>query len=249
MMGKVTEKQYVTTVATASLATLVQWWKERREADSGQFTKEHPVLHTIVKNPRSDDALKILTECDMANNAKYKALVDLLGKILNESREDGTCSKVLIGSRWPVTLAVLKGMLQLRFGNTAVVDYTADMKVDERKTSYDLFMGNDDKPWIMLATVATVGVGLNIQRAHHVVLYEPCGSCPTVRQFFHRACRRGQTEPVTHAYIIVNEASRIENRAYVKMDRMDGLQQYMGETVDLRDPNDARSDDEEIEEV
>jgi SNF2 family DNA or RNA helicase len=127
-------------------------------------------------------------------------------------------------------------MLDFYYPDQAV-DYTADCSPSSRETAYIDFTNHkrdNDNKWIMLGTVATVGLGLNLQRAHYVILYEPCGNRTTVEQLVKRVCRRGQVEPVSYVYILVNAASAIEKRLAAKMENMNKLQAHLEETEGLR---------------
>jgi hypothetical protein len=227
---------YTTCLATGSLAHVVRWWR-KKYGEKGEFVKDNPDLQDLYKKAHSSRAISIHVEAGMDKNAKWNKLVGVLDKIKVETRSDGRCSKVLLGSRWPMTTSSLKTMLKKKYGEKAFVEYTADTPVAERAKAYNDFVsdGDNDEPWVMLATVATIGVGVNLQRAHHAILYEPCGNAAVVEQFFKRVCRRGQTEKLCRGYLFVNTASNLEKRIAAQLEGMDLLQQHMAEAeyVDL----------------
>ncbi|KAJ4289901.1 hypothetical protein N0V90_011234 [Kalmusia sp. IMI 367209] len=241
---------YVTTISAASIPAVVSWWQEARAEEElqGEFTKEHPLLQPMIKRPRHEETIDMLKRCGMLQTAKFVELRRILVNIASKRRTDGKRSKVLIASKWPVTLAALKGALEVYFpGNVA--DYTADLPTKDRGTSLDKFCNTkdgQDQTWILLATVATVGVGLNLQCAHHAILYEPSCSAHTVEQFFKRVCRRGQTEPTCHGYILVNGASAMEKRVARKMEFMGELHAAIAQTA-IKDNDKAEDEVEEVE--
>ena len=125
-------------------------------------------------------------------SAKQAAVVDRI----TELRKEEPSTKILVYSQWIMLLDLMDQDLTKRGVATLRIDGSMSQKA--RKTSVEQFVKDDriTAPHVMLATLKSGGVGLNLMRASVVFIMDPWYNPTAEDQAMDRVYRIGQTRPV-----------------------------------------------------
>ncbi|KAI9030695.1 SNF2 family N-terminal domain-containing protein [Phycomyces nitens] len=158
------------------------------------------------------------------NSTKTIWLLDFLQKTLRSSRTD----KIVIVSQFVGILEIIVQMLKSR--NLKYVTYTGEMSNHDREDSIRQFNSHPEVR-IMALSLKAGGLGLNLQRANHMVIMDRWWNPATMDQVVSRIHRMTQTKQ-TYIYTVVIKDTIEENL-------MDGIlekkSKLFNAVVDCRD--------------
>ncbi|KAL5113275.1 hypothetical protein ACEQ8H_008851 [Pleosporales sp. CAS-2024a] len=202
----------------ATVPQLLSWWENRDPNNRlARWNRDMPDMR--VWNDRKTEesakrAGKAAKASSMEQSSKWLAALGKLKDWSNEVRKcDGLPVKAIVVTDDVTTMAMwsfllLRSLFKERGG---VINYDASMGFKERDKNMTLFM-EDDSVWLMVATLATIREGLNIQRASKIMLLEPNANNDLIIQLWSRARRMGQEEAEIEFVVVSNPASKREAR-------------------------------------
>mmetsp|Transcript_59635 Transcript_59635/g.158716 ORF Transcript_59635/g.158716 Transcript_59635/m.158716 type:complete len:1056 (+) Transcript_59635:1184-4351(+) len=171
------------------------------------------------------------------NSAKLR----VLDRLLDKCKEEG--SRVLVFSQMTRMLDILEDYCWYRGHKYCRID--GGISGDSREEMIDSFMQEDSDKFLFLLSTRAGGLGLNLQKANIVVLFDSDWNPQVDIQAMDRAHRIGQTKPVT-VYRFVTENSieeKVLERAFKKL-FLDAMVVQQGRLVDKHK---AASKDELLE--
>lgn len=112
-----------------------------------------------------------------------------------------TINQVIIFSYFKSVLDIIEAMMTTDGVMTCRFD--GDLKDDRARELEDF--KKDPKKMVLLCTIGSGGVGLNIVEANHVFFVDPWFNPQTHAQAECRVHRIGQTKPVTVTYLIMDK--------------------------------------------
>lgn len=163
-----------------------------------------------VRSPHgpSADALALITRlkqlCNFHGASEQSVKLEALRLICEEL--DGPEGKVIVFSQFVETLKFLEGRLGL-----PTVMYHGSMSDDERDSSLERFRA-EEGPLALLMSLRAGGVGLNLQEASTVVLFDRWWNPAVENQAVARAHRFGRERPLQlYRFLVVDSVEeRIE---------------------------------------
>uniref|UniRef100_A0A7S0M6D0 Uncharacterized protein n=1 Tax=Cryptomonas curvata TaxID=233186 RepID=A0A7S0M6D0_9CRYP len=171
------------------------------------------------------------------NSAKLR----VLDRLLDKCKEEG--SRVLVFSQMTRMLDILEDYCWYRGHKYCRID--GGIAGDTREEMIDSFMQEDSDKFLFLLSTRAGGLGLNLQKANIVVLFDSDWNPQVDIQAMDRAHRIGQTKPVI-VYRFVTENSieeKVLERAFKKL-FLDAMVVQQGRLVDKHK---AASKDELLE--
>mmetsp|Transcript_59811 Transcript_59811/g.146980 ORF Transcript_59811/g.146980 Transcript_59811/m.146980 type:complete len:856 (-) Transcript_59811:235-2802(-) len=171
------------------------------------------------------------------NSAKLK----VLDKLLHKAKEEG--NKVLVFSQMTRMLDILEDYCWYRGHQYCRID--GGIAGDVREEMIENFMAPDSQKFCFLLSTRAGGLGLNLQKANVVILFDSDWNPQVDIQAMDRAHRIGQTKPVV-VYRFVTESSieeKVLERAFKKL-FLDAMVVQQGRLVDKHK---AASKDELLE--
>ena len=155
---------------------------------------------------QSSNVLALITElkkiCNFDDDSNESGKLNYLKEIIQELKEKK--EKVIVFSQYVKTLEYIKENL-----NHKVLMYHGGMKTNEKDVVLDEFK-NSSKPEILLMSLKAGGVGLNLQEASTVILFDRWWNPAVESQAIARAHRMGNKK-IVHAIKMVTPES-IETR-------------------------------------
>lgn len=163
--------------------------------------------------------LKVICNFDKLTNtsSKWEALQDILDQAGNSTR-------ILVFSQFVETLLWISERMQL--SHTLL---TGSMSLSERQKSIDTFK-NDPSPRVLLVSLRAGGVGLNLEEATHVVLFDRWWNPAVEIQAIFRAHRFQRREPLHVIRFLVVDT--IEERIAGILDQKEQLFDDVIESVE-----------------
>lgn len=169
-------------------------------------TTNKEVLQTMNEIFGTEDHKKWLLNRHGTSGIKSPKIVQAV-KIIKELQEQKEPEKVIVFSMFVTSLEILELALEkegicsvMMIGKTSVKDRVNNMKIFKESTKCN----------VMLIHYKVGGEGINLTEATHVIPLEPWWTHAVHNQGIHRAWRRGQTNPVTVHWLLVNKS--IEHR-------------------------------------
>jgi SNF2 family DNA or RNA helicase len=138
------------------------------------------------------DASLSQTQAQIKDNRHYFDASSKFVKILEVVKAVPQDEKVIIFSQWRHSLELLSDYL-LKNGYKSLC-YNGEMGIEERNAQIKVFGASSFK--ILLCTIQTAGVGLNLVMANHVILMDPWWNSAMEEQAIDRVYRIGQKRPV-----------------------------------------------------
>ncbi len=138
--------------------------------------------------------LKVICNFDKSTNtsAKWEALQELLDQV-------GKSSRVLVFSQFVETLQWISE--QMQHSHSLL---TGSMSIDERQKSMNAFKSKKP-PRVLLVSLRAGGVGLNLEEATHVVLFDRWWNPATEIQAVYRAHRFQRKDPLhVIRFLVIN---------------------------------------------
>ncbi|KAM5351383.1 hypothetical protein ACJ41O_004106 [Fusarium nematophilum] len=151
--------------------------------------KDEEAVDSMFPKQVIPESLKLLSVPDLSFTS-FSWKTELLTIILDEARKLG--DKVLIFSQSLMTLNYLESMCRLQKRNVCRLD--GSTRVQERQQMIKSF--NTGNKEVYLISTKAGGVGLNIQGANRVVIFDLKWNPQDVQQAVGRAYRIGQKKPV-----------------------------------------------------
>jgi SWI/SNF-related matrix-associated actin-dependent regulator of chromatin subfamily A member 5 len=168
------------------------------------------------------------------NSAKLR----VLDKLLEKARQDG--DRVLIFSQMTRMLDIMEDYCWYRGHEYCRID--GGIAGDVREQMIEEFMSPESKKFCFLLSTRAGGLGLNLQKANIVILFDSDWNPQVDIQAMDRAHRIGQTKPVT-VYRFVTESSieeKVLERAFKKL-FLDAMVVQQGRLVDKHKVTDPTS--------
>ncbi|KNE91527.1 hypothetical protein PSTG_15048 [Puccinia striiformis f. sp. tritici PST-78] len=165
-------------------------------------------IHHRMKNSVIDD------HSDDENDTKPDSKVWLLEQIV-QVKKSNPDDKFIVVSQWTGMLHICSGFLRKR--GFCHVSYQGDMNTAERNEAVNKFK-NKSEYGIMLMSLKSGGVGLNLTCANRVISLDLAWSPASESQAFDCAHRFGQMKPVYVKRVMLNNTvkQRINNLQIVK---------------------------------
>ncbi|KAK3082040.1 hypothetical protein LTS18_006906 [Coniosporium uncinatum] len=160
-----------------------------------------------MRNPLGPDTSAFLD--DVEESTKVKAVMEICEKVKNNKRSDGECSKVVIASAKPWSVTELLWRITKKYGKGHVVAITATQSAQEKLEAIEKLQ-NDDNVWVAVCSLGSVGTGVELQRADHIVLFDLTHEWKTVVQLGGRIDRRSQHAKQCFFYMLYNSASSFD---------------------------------------
>lgn len=179
---------------------------EQRAAYGAVWGTRHSVRSS---HGPSADALALITRlkqlCNFDAASGQSVKLEALRLICEEL--EGSDDKVIVFSQFVETLKFLEGRLEL-----PTVIYHGSMSEDERDAALDRFRGGRG-PLALLMSLRAGGVGLNLQEASTVVLFDRWWNPAVENQAVARAHRFGRERPLQlYRFLVVDSVEeRIED--------------------------------------
>lgn len=223
-----------TVKAAASIPLGVQEWKKLKQTETYSFVREDEHLASWLQDVHGESCTKWVEDADIKNSGKFRKLVELLEHIKTKSRIDGSICKVIVPVQSVPTLTAYRNLL-VRMYPGQVAEYVAGCTSSTRINTLAEFeevtaQNHNESKWILLATLSSVAVGLNLQRANYMIIVEPLGSSSWFQQMKARIWRSFQREH-SHIYVLVSEAARCEMRAWKKLHTDSALDKEVNEGI------------------
>ena len=136
--------------------------------------------------------------CNFSNKNKTSSKLEMLELIIEEVYENK--GKILVFSQYVETLIEIEK--KLKFQNVNI--FHGGLNQDEKNTIIENFK-NTDEPSAMLVSIKAGSVGLNLQEASTVVLFDRWWNPAVENQAIGRAHRIGSKEPVTAYKFLVRD--------------------------------------------
>ncbi|EKX31046.1 hypothetical protein GUITHDRAFT_83481 [Guillardia theta CCMP2712] len=171
------------------------------------------------------------------NSAKLK----VLDRLLDKAKAEG--SRVLIFSQMTRMLDILEDFCWYRGHKYCRID--GGISGDVREEMIESFMKDDSDKFIFLLSTRAGGLGLNLQKANWVILFDSDWNPQVDIQAMDRAHRIGQTKPVlVYRFIVENSVEeKVLERAFKKL-FLDAMVVQQGR---LTDKHKSASKDELLE--
>lgn len=170
--------------------------------------KRQPEKHRVFPRQILEAALKKVDHFQSAMDPSLSLKVEHMVTILDESRAVG--DKVLVFSQSLLTLDYLDKLLKLQKRRVCRLD--GSTSIDQRQEKIkDFNVGNQE---VYLISTTAGGVGLNIQGANRVVIFDSKWNPVNDQQAIGRAYRLGQTKKVFVYYLMV--AGTVEEALHSK---------------------------------
>eukprot|EP00960_Hanusia_phi_P061004 764699-Hanusia_phi.AAC.2 len=171
------------------------------------------------------------------NSAKLK----VLDRLLEKAKAEG--SRVLIFSQMTRMLDILEDFCWYRGHQYCRID--GGISGDVREEMIENFMKDDSDKFIFLLSTRAGGLGLNLQKANWVILFDSDWNPQVDIQAMDRAHRIGQTKPVlVYRFIVENSVEeKVLERAFKKL-FLDAMVVQQGR---LTDKHKSASKDELLE--
>lgn len=151
----------------------------------------HPYLFPDIEEAEEKKG----THCLVSSSGKMKVLDKLLVRLHGEHR-------VLLFSQFTSMLDLIEEYCQLNSLVYGRIDGSSSL--EERDQTVSRFMEPDSPIFLMLVSTRAGGVGLNLQRADTVIIFDSDWNPQMDLQAIDRAHRIGQTKPVT-IYRLISE--------------------------------------------
>lgn len=147
----------------------------------------HSLCDECVDNKMRPEKYMRRHRCDICkiDSTKFKKILE----IINEMEED---EKIVIFTQWKNMADLLIKFLKKNNQKTCYINGGVTLK--RRNDIIDKFETNDKK--ILIATIQTCGVGINITRANHVILLDSWWNASLENQAIDRLYRLGQKREV-----------------------------------------------------
>jgi SNF2 family DNA or RNA helicase len=189
-----------------------------------KMTPEHEKHYTEIRNTNMLTILKILrlrqacvNNIDGIDNQKFHEVRRLIDKA-------GSTEGVLVFCSFSQSLIQLQKYLK----DSAKIDsilYHGKMNSEERSLAVKEFTENSKKP-VMLISIKSGGVGLNLIRANHVIIMDPYWNIALEQQAIDRAHRIGQEKKVyVHRLVYENTIEKWVNN--IQDDKVVNIDQFM----------------------
>ncbi|XP_063860938.1 transcription termination factor 2-like isoform X2 [Scylla paramamosain] len=168
----------------------------------------HMSTLNISENESEKESTDVLTTAnpvfkDTSKSSKIKCLVDELKQL----RSSGSRDKVIVVSQWTSMLEIVGKHLQEAEIRHQYI--TGKTLVKDRAAIVEDFNLNPRGPRVMLLSLATGGVGLNLVGANHLFMLDMHWNPQMEAQACDRIYRVGQTKPVTiHRFIVENTVEK-----------------------------------------
>ncbi|KAI0428284.1 P-loop containing nucleoside triphosphate hydrolase protein [Xylaria sp. FL1042] len=137
----------------------------------------------------SDSSSRWLKKCDELGLVTASAKTQAATEIVVSWQEEAPDGRIVIFTAWIVTAEVL-GRLLNKF-NITFVYYNGKLSVKQREKNLSDFK-NDPDIKVMIMSVGTGNVGLNITVANRMIIMDPWWNCAAENQAFGRIKRHGQ---------------------------------------------------------
>lgn len=175
-----------------------------------QFQNElHNRLNQLIERQRENQEAKQMSKIDSLFSTKVKTL---LGDIQNDliDNEDNADEKCLIVSQWTSMLDLIEESLKQNHWvkNTHYVRYDGRCSHQQKDKAIKQ-LNEDDDVRVMLVSLKSGGVGLNLTRANRVYMVDPWWNEASEVQAEGRVHRIGQTREVFVKRYIMNNSIEI----------------------------------------
>jgi DNA repair protein RAD5 len=153
----------------------------------------------VLSGPEEDQADVKIMPLSCAPSSKLSRLLESLTTLQRSKPDD----KIIIFSQWTSMLDIIESAIKSEKGLGYIrIDGTLSQK--KREHAIHAFK-EDSSVRILLASLRSTGVGLNLTVANHVFLFEPYWNLSVENQAIDRVHRMGQTKTVfVTKYIIRN---------------------------------------------
>ncbi len=135
-------------------------------------------------------------------SARMRELAKIFQHVLRKPKHAN--EKIVVVSAWVEALDLVKDMLEIKFDQLALMIHGSIKSKAMRDTNAGIF-NTDDSRRVMLITYGAGGVGLNLQRANHIVLLDGQWNDSTRGQAIARVLRLGQRRTPVIIYELVAE--------------------------------------------
>lgn len=198
---------------------------QRNKYDDLWFRRTDIIRHSAPSNNIASvllgliTRLKVICNFDESTNtsAKWKALQDILD-------QTGSSTRVLVFSQFVETLRWISERMQLPHSLL-----TGSMSLAERQESINTFK-NSLSPRVLLVSLRAGGVGLNLEEATHVVLFDRWWNPAVEIQAIYRAHRFQREEPLHVIRFLVVDT--VEERIAEILDQKEQLFDDVIESVE-----------------
>lgn len=154
----------------------------------------HYICDFCMDNKQRERKYMKKHKCDICKIESTK--FDSIIKIINKMKED---EKMIVFTQWKNMANLLKKYLKKRKIKTHIIHGGVTLKKrNEMIEKYE-----DDNKKVLIATIQTCGVGINLTRANHVILIDNWWNESLERQAIDRLYRLGQKREVSVYHLVM----------------------------------------------
>lgn len=196
--------------------------KQRGSGVYNNFSNKE--VGALIMNPDQPSIFNEHIHLIIKGSAKFERLAEICFLVRGSTRQD-KCqpadpaakvpAKILVGTVKPIVGYITLLGLRSKFGVDNVEYLPGGLDQVSSKKRQDNWRRNDG-PFILIASVGAFAESITLTEANTVVLMEPQDRTNIQDQFIFRVYRIGQTESLTHGYILYNPHSPVEQKQLAK---------------------------------